>query len=457
MKSHLKELDFSLIFITIKYKYNLPFNYSNKIHPQKQLILSDSFTLKKINNDFKNNKLSLEEATSLLTSLIEGSDNAKFRAECIKEFGRIAPKNNFNFKILENCLISDESPFVRSTAAEIIFLKFPKLSLYPLKFMLYNDKSILVLKSFFDFLETQDNHYSNELKKELKFNLVKIYNINHEESKFLIEIESMINSERNVGFYKPVKKKGHIIALDLAGQKLTTIPKSIGSLSKLEHLNLWNNKLTTLPETIESLIKLKSLYLDWNNFSIIPEIKWEQLKSLKKLNLNNNIMIKDIPDSLFRLAKRNFSRKYVKEGVNTSEAPVLGLLEFFTGMRLKKAKIDDHIYTHYACNYKINQNGNIIGIYLYGYPIFQTCIFPKQLCFLEFLEELILRDQNIRQIPDIIGEIKSLKRLDLMRNRIKMIPKTMKKLVNLEHFDISENKIQRIPEFLKENKIDLWI
>jgi len=419
--------------------------------------LSKSFTLKKINHDFKNKKLTQEEATSLLTSLIEGSDNANFRAECIKEFRRIAPKDNCTFKILENCLISDESPLVRSTAAEIVFLKFPKLSLIPLKYMLHNDKSILVLKSFFDFLETQDNQYSNELKKELTLILEKIYHIIHEESKFLLEIESMINNERKVGFYKPVNKKGHIIALDLAGQKLVTIPESIGTLSKLEHLNLWNNNLTSLPESIESLIKLKSLYLDWNNFSIIPEIKWEKLKALKKLNLNNNIMIKNVPDSLFRLAKRNFSKKYVKEGVITSEAPVLGLLEFFTGMKLKKSKIDDQIYTHYACNYKINESGHIIGIYLYGYPIFQTCIFPKQLCFLEFLEELILRDQNIRQIPDIIGEIKSLKRLDLMRNRIKMIPKTMKKLVNLEHFDISENKIQRIPEFLKENKIDLWI
>jgi Leucine-rich repeat (LRR) protein len=126
-------------------------------------------------------------------------------------------------------------------------------------------------------------------------------------------------------------------------------------------------------------------------------------------------------------------------------------------MKLKRSKIHEQIYTHYACNYKINEKGNIIGIYLYGYPIFQTCVFPKQLCFLEFLEELILRDQNIKHIPDMIGEIKSLKRLDLMRNRIKNIPMTMKKLKNLETFDISENDIRRVPEFFKENNIDLWI
>ncbi|MFX0041649.1 MAG: hypothetical protein ACFE8L_01940 [Candidatus Hodarchaeota archaeon] len=419
--------------------------------------MSNSFTLKKINHDFKNKKLTLEGTTSLLASLIEGSDNPNFRAECIKEFGRIVPKDNSTFKILENCLISDESPHVRSTAAEILFLKFPKLSLIPLKFILHNDKSILVLKSFLDFLETQDNQYSNELKRELTLNLVKIYNVVHKESKFLLEIESMINIDRNIGFYKFVKKKGHVLALDLAGQKLGAIPESIGSLSHLENLNLWNNNLTSLPESIESLIKLKSLYLDWNNFSILPEIKWERLKALEKLNLNNNVMINNVPDSLFRLAKRNFSKKYVKEGTITTDASVLGLLEFFTGMKLKKTKLDDQIYTHYACNYKINETGHIIGIYLYGYPIFQTCIFPKQICYLEFLEELILRDQNIKQIPDVIYELKSLKRLDLMKNQIKIIPKSMKKLDNLETFDISENDIRRIPEFLKENNIDLWI
>ena len=419
--------------------------------------MSDSFTLKKINHDFKNKKLTQEEATSLLASLIEGSDNANFRTECIKEFRRIAPKNTSTFKILENCLISDESPLVRSATIKNIFLKFPKLSLIPLKFMLRNDKSILVLKSFFDFLETQQNQYSNELKKELTLHLVKAYNIVHEEIKFLLEIESLINNERNIGFYKPVTSKGHIIALDLAGQKLTTIPESIGLLSHLEHLNLWNNNLTSLPESIEFLSKLKSLYLDWNNFSIIPEIKWEKLKSLKKLNLNNNILIKNVPDSLFRLAKQNFSKKYIKEEVIALEAPVLGLLEFFTGMKLKKSENNDRLYPHYACNYKISESGHVIGIYLYGYPIFQTCIFPRHLCFLEFLEELVLRDQNIKQIPEIIYKIKSLKRLDLMRNRIKIIPKTMNKLYNLETFDISENNIQKVPEFLKENNIDLWI
>lgn len=383
--------------------------------------MSDSFTLKKINHDFKNKKLTIEEATSLLTSLIEGSDNANFRAECIKQFGRIAPKNSFTFKILENCLISDESPLVRSTAAEIIFLKFPKLSIIPLKFMLQHDKSIFVLKSFFDFLETQDNHHSNELKKELTNNLVKTYNIVHEESRFLLEIESMLNNQRTIGFYKPMKRKGHILALDLACKKLKKIPNLIGSLQKLEHLNLWNNNLRSLPESVESLSNLKSLYLDWNKFSILPEIKWERLRSLRKLNLNNNFMLREIPDSLFKLAKNNFSEAYIKEGTISGEASVLGLLQFFTGMKLKKIEIDDQIYAHYACNYKVNETGHIIGIYLYGYPIFQTCIFPKHICFLEFLEELILRDQNIRQIPDVISEMKSLKRLDLMKNRIEFI------------------------------------
>ncbi|MFX1410032.1 MAG: leucine-rich repeat domain-containing protein, partial [Promethearchaeota archaeon] len=331
------------------------------------------------------------------------------------------------------------------------------LSLNPLKFMIQNDNSILVLKSFFDFLKNQKNQFSEVLKEELTSKLVKVYNLVMEESEFLLEIESLINKDRKIGFYNPPKSKGHILALDLAGQKINTIPHSVGLLSKLEHLNLWNNNLISLPESIEALSKLKSLYLDWNNFKIIPEIKWERLRSLNKLNLNNNVLLKKIPDSLFKLAKQNFSKKYIKEGVIASEAPVLGLLEFFTGMNLKKSELDDRIYTHYACNYKIDPKGHILGIYLYGYPIFQTCIFPEQICNLKFLRELILRDQNIKQIPEAIGKLESLKNLDLMRNQIKHIPETMRKLDSLEYLDISENKIQKIPEFLKEKSIDLWI
>ncbi|MFX1315006.1 MAG: hypothetical protein ACFE9T_04025, partial [Promethearchaeota archaeon] len=394
---------------------------------------------------------------SLLNLLIEKNDNPDFRAECIKEYGRIAPKDDYTFKTLENCLISDENPLVRSTAARIIFFKFPKLSLNPLKFMIHHDNSIFVLKSFFDFLKNQKNQFSELLKKELTFKLVKVYNLVPEESEFLLEIESLINKDRKIGFYNSVKCEGHIQALDLAGQRIKSIPQSVGLLSKLEHLNLWNNNLISLPESIEALSKLKSLFLDWNNFKIIPEIKWERLKSLTKLNLNNNVMLEKVPDSLFKLAKQNFSRKYIKEGVIASEAPILGLLEFFTGMNLKKSELDDHIYTHYACNYKIDLKGHIIGIYLYGYPIFQTCFFPKQICFLRSLKELILRDQNIRQIPKAIGKLESLKKLDLMRNRIKYVPETVKQLDSLEYLDISENNIQKFPEFLKEKGIDLWI
>ena len=412
----------------------------------------------KISHYINNNLLTKEEAYSLLSSFIEKSDNVRLRAQCIEELGKISTKDRINFKILENCLLSDESPLIRSLAAQYAFFCFPKSSLKPLKYLIYNEKSSYVLKNLLDFLKNHKNYYSERLIKELIDNLVKKYNLVPEESQFLLEIEALKNINSNMCFFKILKKEKFILDLDLAGQKLTSIPKSIGILLKLQNLNLWNNCLKTLPKSIGNLTNLKTLFLDWNNFSEIPNLKWDSLISLEKLNLNNNSKLNNnIPQSLFKLAQKNFARKYVEEGVIPSEAPVLSLLEFFAGMKLKKTEQIDHISSYYACNYKLNNKGHVIGIYLFGYPIFQICIFPEQVCSLKYLEELILRDQGIKNIPNKIGNLKSLKILDLMRNRVKTIPESMEKLENLEYVDISENNNIKVPEFLKSNDIDLWV
>ncbi|MFX0134699.1 MAG: leucine-rich repeat domain-containing protein [Candidatus Hodarchaeota archaeon] len=252
-------------------------------------------------------------------------------------------------------------------------------------------------------------------------------------------------------------KDKNIIALDFAGKKLKKLPASIGALSNLEHLNLWDNNLIKLPNTIESLLNLQYLYLDWNKFENLPNIQWDKLKSLKKLSYTNNSKVIEFPQSLFRLIKKNFIQKYIDEGVIFNEAPVLGLLEVLTGMKLKKLIKKEKISRLYACDYKINLNGNIIGIYLYGYHSFQINIVPEYLSSLKFLEELTLRDQNIEHIPEFIKNITTLKHLDLRRNNIEIIPESILELKLLEFLDIGENKIKEIPKSIRCSNIDLWL
>lgn len=416
-----------------------------------------SITLEKINQDLIKNKITKEEANLLLISLIESSSNSKKRVRCLEEFGKIININKKNFEILENYLISDESPQVRSISAKILFFEFPDLSINPLKWVIQNERSLYVIKTLFELLGSSINKITSALFEILSSKLTEIYNVKLQESRFLLDLESQLQPDGEMGFFKPIIKGKNIIALDFVSKKLDKLPVSIGALLKLEHLNLWDNELTSLPKSIKNLSNLKFLYLDWNKFENIPNIQWNKLISLEKLSYTNNSPIKQVPKSFLKLIKQNFIDKYINEGVLPYEAPILGFLEVLIGMKLKKIQKKEQQSKLYACEYKLNTVGNIIGIYLYGYHSFQINYIPELLCLLENLEELILRDQNIIKIPVFIKNLSALRRLDLLRNKIEIIPESIIELKSLEFLDLGENKIKQIPEFVKDSRIDLWL
>ncbi|KAK3435881.1 hypothetical protein EUGRSUZ_C00318 [Eucalyptus grandis] len=67
---------------------------------------------------------------------------------------------------------------------------------------------------------------------------------------------------------------------------------------------------------------------------------------------------------------------------------------------------------------------------------------PEQLGELENLEELVVDDTRIKEIPSCIGSLKKLKRLSA---RIKELPESIGKLNKLEILDIYGSEIERIP------------
>ncbi|MFX0103868.1 MAG: leucine-rich repeat domain-containing protein [Candidatus Hodarchaeota archaeon] len=418
--------------------------------------MSNSTTPERINHDLTSNKITRAEANLLYISLIENCEDVHYRIKCLEEFGKIIINSKKNFQILENYLISDVNPLVRFISAKILLQRFPNLCLNPLIWVIENDNSIVVLKELMALIKVSEEKNSKLLSERLLDRFTEIYGTIPKEAEFLLDIEYELNRNLEVAFLKPMVKNKTIIALDFAGKKLKRLPGSIGNLSNLEYLNLWDNNLTTLPKTIESLNNLQFLYLDWNKFRNMPNLQWDKLKSLKKLSYTNNSQISEFPNSLFKLIKKNFIQKYINEGVLSDDAPILGLLEILTGMKLKKLIKKEKISSLYACNYKINLNGNISGIYLYGYHSFQINVIPNCISSLKFLEELVLRDQNINSIPEFIKDINTLKLLDLRRNNIEIIPESLLEIKSLEFLDLGENKIKELPKSVKVSHIDLW-
>ncbi|MFX0187864.1 MAG: leucine-rich repeat domain-containing protein [Candidatus Hodarchaeota archaeon] len=348
--------------------------------------MREPFTSERIYSEVKHGKLNKSEAIELLISLIEGSNEAKVREKCLDVCKKLSLKTERIFKILENSLISDENPLVRSAAARAIFSNFLKDDLSSLKWAIQHEKSPIVLKTIFDFFKNINNQKFKFLNKELQ-KWVETFALTiglvSDEAKFILDLEALfakdgenyeINAE-TYNYYQSLTDDGepwleiknkHITGLSLnfynwsfvkenpeyvdyllslvhlnlflsALKKLNIninrireVPESIGLLMSLERLNLSRNKIRNLPKSIGSLCSLKTLDLSRNNIQEIPQSVFK-LTSLKWLDLSHND-IQEIPESIVNLASLTIlrlNRNNIKD-IPDSIKPFLNSLEYFS-------------------------------------------------------------------------------------------------------------------------------
>ena len=416
----------------------------------------EKFYLEKITKLYKCNKISANEVIELAKAVLDEERNTKKRLQAIKCLESLKYDSQDIFNIFESLMVSDENPIVRLYAGKALLHNFAYRSKELFNWIFKQEKSIVVLTELEKFLNEEKNEINKSFLIELYQRLSSNYGLVFDEVKFLLEIEKFLGKSEEIGYYKPQIENSHVIGLQLSDSKLTKLPKSIGMLSELKYLNLWNNKLYSLPQSFECLNKLEQLYLDWNFFSNIPNISWVKLNSMKKLSITNNFNLKSLPNSIFNLAGKIFASNYIKEGVNVKEAPILALLEFLTGQKLEKIEENENLNKFYACNYKIDNEGSVLGIFLYGYHSFQINFIPEQLIGFYKLEELILREQNLKFVPLWIDKFKHLKKIDFINNEITKIPPTINNLDHLSFLDMEGNDIKNLHE-IKCDKIDLWV
>uniref|UniRef100_A0AC34F5K4 Poly(A)-specific ribonuclease n=1 Tax=Panagrolaimus sp. ES5 TaxID=591445 RepID=A0AC34F5K4_9BILA len=79
----------------------------------------------------------------------------------------------------------------------------------------------------------------------------------------------------------------HLVNLYIANSKLTTLPTNIKKLINLEVLDLANNKIKSLPPTICELPKLKRLYAENNELEDIP-LEFGRMYTIEVLDLTGN-------------------------------------------------------------------------------------------------------------------------------------------------------------------------
>jgi tetratricopeptide (TPR) repeat protein len=294
------------------------------------------------------------------------------------------------------------------------------------------------LTSLYSYVETPDTRLSHLLLERIVEKYCSLYELLPEEAIFLLKLETLLVEGPNelditAGYLKKFKGNSirsvklednydyyiedkHIIALDLSRWEINEVPECIGSLSRLKYLNLNGLKLKELPETIEQLSQLEELNLNGNKLSIVQDV-------------------------IIMLAKDHYVQKYIEEGVDTSEALVLGFLEILSGCSLEKVDIkDDVLNWESVFNYQVNETGHITGLFLSREKV-ALYTFPKQICTLKYLEELKITQASLESIPDSIKKLANLKKLDLSFNEIKSVPSSIKELKNLVMFSLDGNDI----------------
>lgn len=409
--------------------------------------MSDHLTPEKIYSRILNKELEKKDALKLFESLIHNSDNEEIRYTALEFIGKIAFEDKKTFEVIENCLISDESPHVRFEAAKLLIQIFPKREIEPLLWAIQNEKSIYFFKNLIDLLETYDTSPFKQIRGNTLKKIENHYNLKSADSKFVLDIDYLDYMKFKTEFYdfldkfelsdqakQALIKQNTEIGYKGLGRVKTSKNGFITSLSLID--------LTEIPDSICRLTKLESLEISFCNLKKYPD-PCPNLLSLKKLVLNNN-MLDSLPSWVMEFASSNkYVHKYILRGVRKSEVHILGLLEILTGQICKKMQEDENIGPNGAIYYEVNNEGHITKI-IYLSTESRIGVFPKELCRLEFLEELTLADQNIRLIPETIGRLKRLKVLNLRLNKIEYLPESIKKLKNLELFylksDIKETK-----------------
>ncbi len=411
-----------------------------------------------IHEKFLKNEISKKESLKLLESLINESDNEEIRANAIEVLEQFSIIGIGITKLIEKSLISDESPLVRTAAAKFIINTNLEEAQNALEWRIQNEKSILFFKKSLDFTNCSQNPEIKKFKEKLLVRLSKIYNLNKSDSEFILELDyhdykkfvkdfkgflskfeikeeerkKLIKENTEIG-YKGLgritsAKEEYITGLIL--NDLEEVPKSLQNLSKLEYLEINRCKIGDLPDSYGYLSQIKNLTLKNNEIESIPH--WA-------LNISST---------------SNYIEKYVKNGVNFEDASILGLLEIFTGQAFVKLELEASFFPSLLFYYKINQNGNVLAIHLSS-ELSRIGIFPKEICKLRFLEELCMVNQNIKSIPNCIGELKALKTINLSFNKINEIPNSIGNLENLEYLYLKNHEGEQILNHITENLINL--
>ena len=260
--------------------------------------MKDHPTPESIYSKYVDKKIGTKHALKLFESIINKSDDEETRVNVLYYIGKLTVDDELAFNIIENCLISDESPVVKFGAAKTLIHYFTERESKPLIWAIDNENSIYFLKNLIDLLETEDYLQFEQIRKRIYKKITTKYKLNPMDSKLILDIEYLDfmkfradfnnflekfelsdadkqtllkeNTEiGNKGLGRVKKAEGGFI-VSLILTDLNEIPSAICNLRNLQELEISNCKIEKYPEKCPNLLSLKRIKFKNNTIDKVP-------------------------------------------------------------------------------------------------------------------------------------------------------------------------------------------
>jgi Leucine-rich repeat (LRR) protein len=364
-----------------------------------------------------------------------------FSKECIRV------KAIFTKVIGEILAIAGGDSFIRKLAANA---NKDRLDLSQIYMELQTWRVTEKLKNLFTIYSSFHSNYASYpnlslYQKGLQIlNIKKNFSENSNKSSYSFLKKSLELSNKEITFFPEEScLLRHLLRIDLAYNKLQTIPAAIGQFDRLETLSLRHNQLKTLSPNIGRLSKLKALDLSFNQLTELPQ-EMGQLTSLQILKINYNQMsglLSNI-EQLTSLSTLELSHNQITHFPQTFTK-----LQTLSSLRLDHnhlKKLPRHF--HHLKQIKF--------LHL-DYNRFEA--FPRALVKLRNLEYLVLNHNKIDSVPSKFWKIETLKAVDLSHNLLRKLNRRPSSFpLCLEFLDIHTNQIETLSQGLSLSHFKLY-
>jgi hypothetical protein len=369
----------------------------------------------KIYQNFINNTISKSHAISMISILLENTEDEKVRTSCIHALENIDGKDDHLFEILENLIISDPSDIIRKEAVLVIKEKFSDKATAPLLWAISHENSfncvIAILNSLYDL--TNDN-----AKRKLISYLKKVELLNkdgiHDILRKNPEVNDLITILINLFTITYLTRKFQLLNYEIKD----------GLVTKLDFSRV-NNKILTWKEreAIKDLSEIHGI----KNLRNLKELRLFPLK----WSLSNDHNLKCQLELIQTI--KNFSAEISKS-------------IFLSEIRRISHSLPIQIYGHFNFESRSNTNlGNILQNILIinylkkCYPLFKYELYCGEVISLNF------ESIKLVSLRNCFKYLSSLKSLNLKNTSLYTLPKFVSNFTNLEFLNLEQNNLSFVP------------